>query len=53
MVIRHSQEADGRTTMNTVLATLIAMSVLTGIVASANALDRRAYDLIFSTGQGD
>jgi len=38
--------------MKTILAALITLSVLTGIAASANALDRRGYDQLFSTGQG-
>jgi hypothetical protein len=40
--------------MKTILATIITLTVLTGIAASANALDqRRAYDQLFSTGQGN
>ena len=38
--------------MSTILATLITLSVLAGIATSANALDRRGYDQLFSTGQG-
>jgi len=38
--------------MKTILAALITLTVLAGITASANALDRRGYDQLFSTGQG-
>ena len=38
--------------MSTILATLITLSVLAGIATSANALDRRGYNQLFSTGQG-
>jgi hypothetical protein len=47
-------EINRRTIMKTILATIITLTVLTGITASANALDqRRAYDQVFSTGQGN
>jgi hypothetical protein len=40
--------------MKTILATLITLSVLAGVATSASALDqRKAYDQIFSTGQGN
>jgi hypothetical protein len=38
--------------MKTILVALLTLSVLVGITASANALDRRGYDQLFSTGQG-
>jgi hypothetical protein len=40
--------------MKTILAALVTLSVLAGVATSANALDqRRAYDQVFSTGQGN
>jgi hypothetical protein len=38
--------------MKTILSALITLSVLAGIAGGASALDRRAYDQLFSTGQG-
>jgi len=38
--------------MKTILATLITLSVLAGIAGGTSALDRRAYDQLFTTGQG-
>ena len=38
--------------MKTILCALITLSVLVGIAGGASALDRRGYDQIFSTGQG-
>ena len=37
--------------MRIILATLITLSVLTGIATSASALDGRGYDQLLSTGQ--
>jgi hypothetical protein len=47
-------EKNGRPIMKTILATIIALSVLTGVAASASASDpqRGAYSG-FSTGQGN
>jgi hypothetical protein len=39
--------------MKTILSAIIALSVLTGVAASANAYSERTWqDQVFSTGQG-